>query len=148
LEQYRKCINTAKKHNDVMGLGHGYINGAYAFIHLNKLSKAEEYNEKGYEIFFLIGDPNMLTGVKVNNALIERKNGNHEKAIAIFKECDDTFKSLKLEHFHADMLFQIGMTYKMMKQKKKARRYFDQARKIYEKLNARHKMKRIKKERP
>lgn len=146
MKHYEKCINIAKKHNDVMGLGHGYVNGAYALIHMNKLSKAKEYNKRGYEIFFLMGDLNMLIGVKVNNALIERVNGNYDKAIAIFKECGEIFGSLKLKLFHGDVLFQIAKTYKLMEEKKKARKYFSQAQQIYINLKAKHKLEKIKKE--
>ncbi|UCE36015.1 MAG: tetratricopeptide repeat protein [Thermoplasmata archaeon] len=121
IERFEELKRLGEKAQIKDAEGRALVNGAHAYIKLGQIGKAQEYNQKGEELFKKLNDINMLIGVKLNVALVYSTKKNWDKSIAVFNEIFDDLKDIYAPYIHGIMHYEFGMVLKNMGKREEAR---------------------------
>jgi tetratricopeptide (TPR) repeat protein/DNA-binding MarR family transcriptional regulator len=141
LDEFEKAIEYNTKHlilaqnlRDMKLLGYGYANISYCFAKIEEFIKGMEYATKAEEIALKIDNKNIMPDVYKTYGLVCWHEEKYDEAIDYFKRSIEIAESQNALYYLSDSHFEFGLLYKEIGDTKNAKKHFDKATRLYNKL--------------
>ena len=136
LNEYDKSISISMKYGLILNVGRVYHNKALLYLKKEDMNMAIAYWQKSLEIYEKINDPILKFLLLLLRGIISMKQNKYKAAENLFFESRTQLLKYNNKLFIADIEINFGELYKEWGKYQKALNAYENAIKIYRKMNA------------
>ncbi|MFO7792250.1 MAG: tetratricopeptide repeat protein [Candidatus Saliniplasma sp.] len=136
IEHFQKTMDYAKKIGDKRFIGWSYFNQAEALARKGDMEKAKKYTDRAEKVMKPIREKIGLSSVERIRAIIQRMQGDLEKALSSMERSWSYIEDLDIPFPKAENSYELGRIYLEKDEPEKAKENLEKAKRKFERLGA------------